>query len=581
MKPRLLAALFLAGTGVPAMLLGALAFSAVRSERTLLLATEEQRLREAVEGARREVRIFFDALAASEGRRPVEDYQAFRLVPETTVANTVALEPSPLSLPEGRVPGVTLHFQFTGSGVFETPFGSGADGGGGGVPPDLATAAAEARADLGSPAPRGAAPADAGPPPPGGEIQVRSARQVEMNNRWREVQTLIVEANSGDTARKADLDRLSVHQRAESEPTRPIAVSRVAFRLVGGRIYGLRTADFGPGDRRLQGFRVDREAVIAACAGGRQEAEARRNVALDLVPAGNGIEPLHDLLPDVAVASRPLRDDITPRIRSQTTRVVLTIVSFIVVLAAGLGTVARSLRQERRLIHRREDLLSAVTHELRTPLAGIRMHAEMLKEGWTASPERREKYLSTILSESERLSRLIESVLGVARLRDSRRRVHPSPFDPREAAESVIGLLAPAAERAAVTLCVMDEGAPPRVLLDRDLFVEALTNLVENGIKYARPAGAGRPASVEIRIARVGGRFRVVVDDDGVGVPERDREAIFDPFYRVETEATRTTRGTGIGLALVKAIVVAHGGRVSMEPRDGGGSRFTMEFPDR
>lgn len=216
-----------------------------------------------------------------------------------------------------------------------------------------------------------------------------------------------------------------------------------------------------------------------------------------------------------------------------------------------------------------------MSHELKTPLTAIRMYGEMLRDGIVASDAKRQEYYRHITAESERLSRLINNVLEFSRLEKGTRDVAltTGPLEPvvREALE----LVRPHVEAQGFALRVEIDGAPP-VRFERDALLQVLFNLVDNAVKYARD---GAERWVAVRLAADAGGATLAVRDSGPGVPERHLPHVFEPFYRGERELTRRSRGTGLGLALVRGLAERMGGRVAGRNAPGGGFEVTIVFP--
>ncbi len=246
------------------------------------------------------------------------------------------------------------------------------------------------------------------------------------------------------------------------------------------------------------------------------------------------------------------------------------------VLCGGFLLMYRFAVGQLRLARQQQDFVSAVSHELKTPLTSIRMYGEMLKAGW-ADDAKKQTYYDYIHSESERLSRLIENVLQLARLTRNTQHFDLKRAPVAELMDMVRSKVATQAERAGFTLEVRND-APPQteVLVDADCFAQIVINLVDNALKFS--AAAGRKA-VEIASRRESdGRVLVTVRDFGPGIPKGQMKKIFDLFYRPENELTRETAGTGIGLALVQQLAAAMGGRVDVrncEP----GAEFRVSLP--
>jgi signal transduction histidine kinase len=251
----------------------------------------------------------------------------------------------------------------------------------------------------------------------------------------------------------------------------------------------------------------------------------------------------------------------------------------LVVGVVGLYAIHRTASVTVQFAERRSNFVSAVTHELKTPLTAIRMYAEMLRDGIVSSDLKRDECYATITDESERLSRLIDNVLEFSRLERGRREMSwtVGPVGPvlGEAAET----LRPHAESEGFSLQVEVEPGLPAVRFDRDALLQVLFNLVDNAMKYARQASS---RTVVLAARNEDGRVVVAVRDFGPGVPPRHLKRIFEPFYRSENELTRSAKGTGIGLALVKELAESMGAGVRGTNPSDGGFRVDLFFaPER
>ncbi len=246
------------------------------------------------------------------------------------------------------------------------------------------------------------------------------------------------------------------------------------------------------------------------------------------------------------------------------------------VLSIGCFLLYRLGLRQLELAAQQQDFVSAVSHELKTPLTSIRMYGEMLQQGWVPEDKRR-TYYDYIFNESERLSRLIENVLQLARM--TRRRIK-ADLKPTPAVELMQGVrpgIQSLVERAGFSLeWRFQESAEPMVVdIDSDYFTQIMINLVDNATKFASSA---ETRVVEVGCARLGSdRLRITVRDFGPGVARDQAKKIFGLFYRSDNALTRETSGTGIGLALVREMVVAMKGRVDVVNRKPG-AEFRLTF---
>ena len=263
------------------------------------------------------------------------------------------------------------------------------------------------------------------------------------------------------------------------------------------------------------------------------------------------------------------------RFESQSRRFLSVGLMLILTLATGMLLLYRSVRSELDQARRMQDFVAAVTHELRTPLSTIRLHGEMLLDGWAREPEKQTEYYRRIVRETNRLSTLVERVLQKSRLKEGSAQSEPLPGNLSEMVESLRDHLgAPDGGSDDLTFDLAPD--LPDVWIVPEAIEGILTNLVENARKYAPVPAAGEP----IRVSTRGNADQVFleVSDRGPGVPPEERERIFEAFYRVGSEETRTATGTGLGLHLVHLFAESTRARVSHRARPGGGSIFQVAF---
>jgi len=239
-------------------------------------------------------------------------------------------------------------------------------------------------------------------------------------------------------------------------------------------------------------------------------------------------------------------------------------------LGTGMTLLYRSVRRELDQAHRMQNFVAAVTHELRTPISTIRLHAEMLMDGWV-DDAKHDEYYRRIVRETHRLSTLVERVLEKSRLKENVTR--PVVGDLNEHVAALRDDLQPP-ESEPQDLAFQLEPKLPHVWLTAEGVGMIVSNLVENARKYA-PA---RDEPILVRTRWAGGSVLLEVLDRGPGVPAAEREKIFEAFYRVGSEQTRTTTGTGLGLHLVRLHAETCHAQASVEEREGGGSVFRVAF---
>ncbi len=233
-------------------------------------------------------------------------------------------------------------------------------------------------------------------------------------------------------------------------------------------------------------------------------------------------------------------------------------------LVSGGVLLVRTLRRERRESRMKTDFIDNVSHELNTPLAGIRLTAELLAEGRIPNGERRQGALKSILTESDRLSRMVSELLDFSRLEKGTRRYSIETFDLAEFASGPAEAQGvDSISRGRAHIAVKGKGA--LVSADKDAIRQIGINLVGNAVKYSEGA-------IDIEVE--GNEIRFM--DRGRGIPPECTERIFERFYRVDDSLTRREGGSGLGLPIARALARGMGGDVTYSPRLGGGSVFTL-----
>ena len=222
----------------------------------------------------------------------------------------------------------------------------------------------------------------------------------------------------------------------------------------------------------------------------------------------------------------------------------------------------------------KDDFVSTVTHELRTPLTSIRAFSEILHDHPDIDPAERHRFLGLIIKESERLTRLINQVLDLAKLESGHAEWQTTELDLNELVADAVGATSQLFKSRGVTLETHAEKVPP-VLADRDRVMQVMLNLLSNAVKFC-PEGSGH---VEVRLAKDGGDVRIDVQDNGVGISREHLGVIFEKFRQVGDTLTEKPAGTGLGLAICRQIIDHFGGRLSVVSEPGHGSTFTFTLP--
>jgi signal transduction histidine kinase len=251
----------------------------------------------------------------------------------------------------------------------------------------------------------------------------------------------------------------------------------------------------------------------------------------------------------------------------------LAVLSAVVVL--GLLAIYHSTRKILDFSERQSRFVSAVTHELKTPLTNIRLYIEMLEQGMARDPEREQGYFRILQSEGARLTRLISNVLELSKLEKKHRRPDFQKGSFAEVIADVEGLMQTALEQTGFRLETENALSGP-FRYDREIMVQVLINLIENSLKFGRSSPVKK---ITLRLHEAGDHVRIEVADTGPGIPARDVKKIFNDFHRADNAVTSAAGGTGIGLALVRRFVALLGGRVSAANNPGPGCTIRIELP--
>jgi signal transduction histidine kinase len=245
-----------------------------------------------------------------------------------------------------------------------------------------------------------------------------------------------------------------------------------------------------------------------------------------------------------------------------------------VLLAVGILLTYRNVWKEMALARLKSDFVSNVSHELRTPLALIRLYAETLEMGRLSSQEKYQQYYSIIRKESERLSALINNILDFSRIEAGRKEYDFRETDIAELVRNTLESYRYQIEQHGFAFqeSIADDLPPLRV--DREAIARSLLNLVNNALKYSQIE-----KFLGVKLYRDNGSVKLEVVDHGIGIPPDEQRKIFEKFYRICDPLVHNTKGSGLGLSLVRHIVQAHGGEVSVESAPGKGSKFTIALP--
>jgi signal transduction histidine kinase len=243
-------------------------------------------------------------------------------------------------------------------------------------------------------------------------------------------------------------------------------------------------------------------------------------------------------------------------------------------LTGGIVMTHRNISREMALARLKSDFVSNVSHELRTPLSLIRLYAETLEMGRLKSPDKYQEYYSIIRKESERLTALINNILDFSRIEAGRKEYDFRQTDMRELVRNTLESYRYQIEQSGFAFEEKIAEDIPPLSVDREAMARSLLNLVNNALKYSQDQ-----KYIGVNLFRDNGSVKLEVVDHGIGIPQTEQTKIFDKFYRVGDPLVHNTKGSGLGLSLVRHIVQAHGGEVLVDSAPGRGSKFTINLP--
>jgi two-component system, OmpR family, phosphate regulon sensor histidine kinase PhoR len=280
------------------------------------------------------------------------------------------------------------------------------------------------------------------------------------------------------------------------------------------------------------------------------------------------------LFPDYTIGIRLRGQTIDEVVRGRFYRNLVLIGLLNMVLIAGVWVVYRTVRREMELAQMKSDFVSNVSHEIKTPLALIRMFGETLQLKRVKSESRKQEYYDTIVQETERLTRLINNILNFSRMEAGKKEYRFEPVDLNEIVHDVLKNYRAHLRSEGFTISTRIDGQLPAVNADGGAVAEALLNIIDNSVKYSRETKYLKISSGHERST-----VYVEIEDHGIGIDPQQQKRIFEKFYRVSSGLVHNTKGTGLGLTLVKHIMDAHKGTTTLNSEVGKGSTFRLSFP--
>ena len=243
-------------------------------------------------------------------------------------------------------------------------------------------------------------------------------------------------------------------------------------------------------------------------------------------------------------------------------------------IIGGLVLTKHMVSKEMAVAKLKSDFVSNVSHELRTPLALIRLYAETLELGRITTQEKKHQYYRIIRKESERLTALINNILDFSRIEAGHKEFEFRDTDIADLVRNTLDSYRYQIEQQGFALEEAIDSDLPAVRVDREAIARALVNLVNNALKYSHDE-----KYLGVKLYRDNGSVKLEVADRGIGIARRDQAKIFEKFYRAGDPLVHNTKGSGLGLSLVRHITEAHGGEIEVESSPGTGSKFIMSLP--
>ena len=244
------------------------------------------------------------------------------------------------------------------------------------------------------------------------------------------------------------------------------------------------------------------------------------------------------------------------------------------ILIFGFILTVRTFSHELELARLKSDFVSTISHEFKSPLTAIRQLSEMLQEGRIPSEERRQQYYDVLVEQSDRLSHLTENVLSFAKMEEGKKKFIFESTDIHHLLDEIVSAAGDRVHHDDFDLSLDIDRPLPSIKIDREAVTQAVNNLIDNAIKYS-----GSSNKVFIKGYKKDAWIVISVQDFGMGIKKEEIDKIFGRFYRGGDELTRTVKGSGLGLTLVKQIIDAHKGTIDVESEIGAGSTFVVKLP--
>jgi signal transduction histidine kinase len=251
-----------------------------------------------------------------------------------------------------------------------------------------------------------------------------------------------------------------------------------------------------------------------------------------------------------------------------------TILTIIIILIFGVFLIMKTIVHEMDVLKLKSELVSSVSHEFKTPITSIKALTERLLDEKVKDPDRMKEYYSVILGDADNLSRLVSNFLDSAKIEEGKKQYDFEETDIRQWMTRTITNLRDKHPQKGIKFNSHFSADIPHIAIDKNAMEQVINNLLDNAIKFS----SGKIV-VEIIVEKDENSLFIKVRDNGIGIHKEDLNKIFEKFYRGRNAPMHTSTGTGLGLTLVRQIIEAHGGEISVDSKVGSGSTFTIILP--
>jgi signal transduction histidine kinase len=251
-----------------------------------------------------------------------------------------------------------------------------------------------------------------------------------------------------------------------------------------------------------------------------------------------------------------------------------TILTLVVVLISGAVLISRTIAQEMGVLRQKSDFVSSVSHEFKSPLTSIRALAERLRDGKVRDSERMKQYFSVITQDADRLTHLVRNILDFSKIEEGKKEYEFEETDMAQLVKQKIEDFQREEIAKGMKILARIAEDTPHLDIDKEAMMQALNNLLDNAVKFSADS-----KEIEVGLKRDNTNVIIEVKDKGIGIPSNERDKIFEKFYQGRNAVRQSSKGTGLGLTLVKHTAEAHGGRVDVKSRVNEGSAFSIILP--